>query len=1353
MADDPKAAAVKKPLAKPKKGPLEMAEFFYDRRKLNIWLFASSLVLIGSCVAMVWQDYDRPWKHYQREFRTIERARAERELQEANRRLKEKKEEIERNKREKTELEAARDRGSAAVPDADLAAIRQDIEKLKADRPPLARPLQGEIDAVFETVLPLAGRFDSKRSYAEFGKFKEEVEATWYTAKQKFEFAQADYMVERWNYDMARDRYERALKGEGDRFRSEAALRDVEKKFEETVRLRDLRRRLYDLCEKVKVSILGGLNELDAPLAELKKKETQLYKERDDIRKKIALFEENLEKTIRDMPGLDFFAPTLQVRQVVLSHIYDDFNFIQVGKVDRCHTCHLGIDRPEYEAVETRDAHGKKTLAFKNPELQKIVEAQFPLETDRRPFISMFRAHPRLDLFVGGASPHKLERFGCTVCHGGDGRETDFSFAVHSAPDGETERDWKRRYGYHHRSHSPGEHHPLWDEPMLPALHVESSCRKCHSTAVELKGGERYIRGMKIFESAGCYACHKTDTYPVLNKHLPALGDGKLDESLRMRRPGPPLTHVTDKLTKEWTYNWILGPRRFRPASKMPHFFRQSNARSIVDLDGKSHEPEAVENAVAASIAEFLFDAEQAASRGYPEPPGQGNAERGKLLAEGVGCVACHKFEEDYEARFLEKGYSPYLKEFAPNLSGAGEKLNARWLFQWLKNPAHYMGQTRMPSLRLTDQESLDITAYLLTLKVDNRQRMGRGMDTWEPEPLPSGPEFEAIVRALVFEQLKSKMMELEARQELAKKDLRKQVLFLGRQMAGPQFGCYSCHEIKGFDEIDGIGVELTGAQPWGNKFLDRLDFGRAKYDGISYHGVSFTHPITRRPYEHRDPHHAGSTHVRIHGSRHDFALNKLLDPRVYDGGLAQSKPPDELLRMPNFNFTPEEAEAVVTFLLSFTHHEIRGLTREIKHTMDEKQAAVNRGNRIVRESNCAACHRFSVDRMLVESAKGKVWIEGRPRRKLEGAELEAELKKIGLPPPAGYESKRQVWVYDWLVDHRLLKIPEAADVNSRNLYLDGLDWWYLRGGVPQKILAREEAVGGEINEALVKYKRAHAEMFGIDSSAASEFEVRLAPHLRTQGVKTQAEWLVEFLKSPSTIRPNLRDGLMLPPNRKGYGQAVEDAYDEIDEDNFKETIGKLRTEAAKIDAEGQKAAQEILSKEPADLKEAESMIRRLRFAIRWPEPNLRMPTFGFTDEEALSLAKYFWARDSIAGVDTYPFTQFEERDPRVVAAHAAKVDEAGKIIETNCLQCHYIAGRPPNKFHTDVKGRYTFGPDLVLTERRLRPRWLDPWFRQPSTIYPDTPMTDVSNVVDIPAGIIYLMNRSKLAGTNGRPK
>jgi cbb3-type cytochrome oxidase cytochrome c subunit len=68
------------------------------------------------------------------------------------------------------------------------------------------------------------------------------------------------------------------------------------------------------------------------------------------------------------------------------------------------------------------------------------------------------------------------------------------------------------------------------------------------------------------YERAGCYACHKTKGFDV-----------------NMRKPGPILTKIDAKLSKEWVKNWVRNPRAVKQTTWMPRIWYNSNSSSPED--------------------------------------------------------------------------------------------------------------------------------------------------------------------------------------------------------------------------------------------------------------------------------------------------------------------------------------------------------------------------------------------------------------------------------------------------------------------------------------------------------------------------------------------------------------------------------------------------------------------------------------------------------------------------------------------------------------------------------------------------------------------------------------------------
>jgi len=89
-----------------------------------------------------------------------------------------------------------------------------------------------------------------------------------------------------------------------------------------------------------------------------------------------------------------------------------------------------------------------------------------------------------------------------------------------------------------------------------------------------------------------------------------------------------------------------------------------------------------------------------------------------------------------------------------------------------------------------------------------------------------------------------------------------------------------------------------------------------------------------------------------IDHSNYAWFTQKLENPRIFDKGKAS--PPEDKLKMPNFNFSPEEIEALVTAILSFTEDEVGEKLIASNYVNDE---TVYEGRKLIKEYNCQGCH------------------------------------------------------------------------------------------------------------------------------------------------------------------------------------------------------------------------------------------------------------------------------------------------------------------------------------------------------------------------------------------------------------
>jgi cbb3-type cytochrome c oxidase subunit III len=139
------------------------------------------------------------------------------------------------------------------------------------------------------------------------------------------------------------------------------------------------------------------------------------------------------KRIVARLPASQADAFTIQLRQIVSR---------EVGATDRCVSCHVGM------------APGESGI-----------------EGDR-----LFGGHPDV--------VHDPASYGCTVCHGGQGRATDTEDAHGNVAN--------------------------WPEPMLAKKYLYAGCGGCH-THLSVPNLMRLENGKKLFEQADCLACHKLD--------------------------------------------------------------------------------------------------------------------------------------------------------------------------------------------------------------------------------------------------------------------------------------------------------------------------------------------------------------------------------------------------------------------------------------------------------------------------------------------------------------------------------------------------------------------------------------------------------------------------------------------------------------------------------------------------------------------------------------------------------------------------------------------------------------------------------------------------------------------------
>ena len=179
-------------------------------------------------------------------------------------------------------------------------------------------------------------------------------------------------------------------------------------------------------------------------------------------------------KKVSELAGKDIEKPSLEIKVIEVPEL--DIR-------DRCTTCHIAMD-------------DLRMFGEKNP----------------------LKPHPSDYL-----QQHPPERFGCTICHGGQGE----SLSLDKAQSGTFRRGDL----------------------------IQLSCSSCH-TEVALEGAPEVNRGKSLLKQNQCINCHYTQDL------------SKTEEYDKV----PVLRGIGDKVSEKWLWGWLKDPKSYMPNATMPRY-------------------------------------------------------------------------------------------------------------------------------------------------------------------------------------------------------------------------------------------------------------------------------------------------------------------------------------------------------------------------------------------------------------------------------------------------------------------------------------------------------------------------------------------------------------------------------------------------------------------------------------------------------------------------------------------------------------------------------------------------------------------------------------------------------------
>ncbi len=422
---------------------------------------------------------------------------------------------------------------------------------------------------------------------------------------------------------------------------------------------------------------------------------------------------EEIKRLTKHSNELDSYMPT--IRQTWLTHF---------DTADRCTTCHLGIEAPQFANAE-----------------------------------QPFTTHPGDHI---APDRHSIDTFGCVICHEGQ-------------PVGLTVDE------------AHGHIHHNWMTPLLAGKRAESSCEACHAMGSDiakdaiLPDAPSFTAGRTLYLETNCLGCHVAKGYerdagigPTLTKlstkadpswtlswikkptdflAKTAMPDFELEDekitaitaylhslskiesaNSKARKNignsdaiergkasltdlgclgchtedgkdtgfGPDLKRVAEKTTPEWLLAWIEDPKKYWPATNMPDLrVPEGEAQDLVAYLStlKSNE---------VSVTEPSMDKEL--------------IEKGMLLTKDTGCTGCHSIA-DFGLGYNAPAHDGIGQKRVDELVFADTKIHhtlADWLQLKVRSPRSFNTEdmpTLMPNFGLSEEEAEDMLTFLLSIR------------------------------------------------------------------------------------------------------------------------------------------------------------------------------------------------------------------------------------------------------------------------------------------------------------------------------------------------------------------------------------------------------------------------------------------------------------------------------------------------------------------------------------------------------------------------------------------------------------------------------------------------------------
>lgn len=307
-------------------------------------------------------------------------------------------------------------------------------------------------------------------------------------------------------------------------------------------------------------------------------------------------------------------------------------------------------------------------------------------------------------------------RKGCAGCHIIAGLKTGRKDTREMAPDlsflgNKTSPDWVLNWVLNPKGYSPGTRMPdlrlTLDEGKAVAAYLMSSIDKDFREIEGLKDrihdDEEIKRGLKIISDYQCYGCH---TIPGTEN---------------IGRAGPELTNFGNKKPYELAFGYAKDVTKSwmgytRSKIRTPRIFATEKVSQIMPAYDLSEEETHALTVLLKSFRDedIPKDFTKSVNSNYAD------IQNGRKLIKKYNCIVCHEVEDGWGGKNIQMALTVNSDDnfdtalFPPALKGEGEKVQFKWLFDFISEPGTIRPwlTLTMPAFNLTSKERNDIVKY-----------------------------------------------------------------------------------------------------------------------------------------------------------------------------------------------------------------------------------------------------------------------------------------------------------------------------------------------------------------------------------------------------------------------------------------------------------------------------------------------------------------------------------------------------------------------------------------------------------------------------------------------------------------